>query len=95
MKMLSPEDLELLHRQGLASDIRNKLSSSNMLVYLVLEYFENKDLTEERRVAYRDLIKTEAEKVRDYTEHIIATLENTLSLPDEEIPNLVRGKRRN
>lgn len=91
MKVLNREELELLHRQGLCEDIRNKLSAPFSLPVMVLRYLTDNKLNEEEKRGLAELIIQNAKISRDCIDHIVATLDHTLSLPDEKIPILVRG----
>lgn len=94
MKILDPDDLELLHRQGLCEDIRNKLSASLSLADIVLNFFDNTELNEEKKKECIRIAIDAAKISKNNIEHITASLDYTLALVDEKIPILVRGNRK-
>ena len=94
MKILDPDDLELLHRQGLCEDIRNKLSAPLSLADIVLNFFDNTELNEEKKKECIRIAIDAAKISRDSIEHITASLDYILSLSNEKIPELIRGNRK-
>ncbi len=82
-KKLSEEEIELLKRQGLAEDIRNKLSPIKNYISM-REDIGN--IPPEKAEELRKLILKERAQAKECVAHILATLEYDLKHSDEVRP---------
>lgn len=91
-KILSPQDIELLERQGLIADIRNKLSNNLNLLCLLEE--SEKD-TEIGRNAKKYLEEHQSEMVaasQKSLAHILSVLTHSEQLPWYKRISILAGK---
>ena len=93
-KKLNAEEIELLERQGLVADIRNKLGTTVNL--LALMRISNDD-TDEGRFAKKYLEEHMAETAADAERsiaHILGAMTYSQKLPDEGRLRILSGKDR-
>ena len=93
MKKLNMEEVELLRRQGLIADIRNKIGNLNNIQQLIAMYFVTGQ-TQKTKAEIGSLLKKEGGDIKESIENILATLEYVSDLPKEEIEKIINGKNK-
>lgn len=91
MKKLNMEEIELLRRQGLLADIRNKLGNLSNIQQLIDLYFMSGQ-TQKKKADIGALLKKEGENIEASVDHILAILEYISNLPKEEIEKTIKGE---
>jgi hypothetical protein len=91
MKNLNIEEIELLRRQGLLADIRNKLGNLSNIQQLIELYFSTGQ-TQKMKAEIGSLLKKEGGDIKESIEHILAALEYVYTLPKEEIEKIIKGE---